>query len=191
MEPPRRPEGRALLGSRLLVGDGDARAGRREGETVRWQRTGIGDQLVDAVERDDAVVGVLADQRVIGHDVDGARGVDEAPRRERHALVARRGAEAGRDAVDGEEGLVDPQRLEQRAEAGADQAARLGVEFAAGQDDLEAGASGEPLEHVERVGDDGDVVGGAELLGEEQRHLAVVDRGWCRRARPPPPRRGR
>ena len=106
---------------------------------------------------DDAVVGVLPDQRMVGEDVDLARGVDEAARRERHPLVARGRAEARRDAVDGEEGLVDAERLEQRAEARADQAACLGVQLAAGQDDLEAGPAGEPLQHVERVGDDGDV----------------------------------
>ena len=52
-----------------------------------------------------------------------ARRLGKPPRRQRQPFVAGGGAEAGGEAVDRQEGAVDAQRLEQRAEAGADQAA--------------------------------------------------------------------
>src|SRR3954454_23367095 len=96
----------------LLVDQDHPRSQRRQLEAVRREGGAVGHDGVDVAQRANAKACLQADEAVVREHDGLARGRGGAPAGVGDPLIVARRPEAGREPVDGEEGLVGPQALE-------------------------------------------------------------------------------
>src|SRR5690348_15478599 len=140
------------------------------------ERPRIGEDRVELAGPHGLHVRFEANYAVIGKDDDLARHLTEVATNEGGALILERKAKARRNSVRRDEGLVDADRVEERAYARPNEASRRRLIFARGQEDLYARRTGKRIEHRKRVGDDRRLATGSlERLGEVARAFSSVD----------------
>lgn len=146
--------------------DKEVHAGAGEVEAGGGGQGVIGDEQIDHAERRDLDAHVRHEGGVVGDQDDLAGGAD-------HGLLdgnlgdgVMGEAEIEGDAADHQEELVGAQLIERHFGGGADQGLGAGAQRTPGGDEDDAGLAIQYLKGVHGIGDDGDVAGAFQFLGE-------------------------